>query len=427
MPPKKIIIDTDPGIDDILGLLLALSAKPEEVEVLLISLTFGNIEVRSCLRNVVSMFHIIEREMHWRREQGRPEGFETLRACPPIVAVGADDPLEDQKMLGDYFHGVDGLGGIHASHPHLTPKETWEHLFDPSADPSVIDPVPTGDTTSPNALAHRTFIPSKRRAHDEILHVLRENDPDTVTVVAVGPLTNLAMAAAADPETFLRVKEVVVMGGTVNKPGNVTPVAEFNAYADAFAAARVYALTSPSPKTTMPPGTSLAPYPDTLSRPLTLRQFPLDITLRHGMRRGQYRAAVTGALEGGSPLAEWVSAFIAHTFQTIERLHEGHVGDDVDLSLHDPVCVWYAMTADDARWRPSATSPEDIRIETTGQWTRGMCVVDRRNRHRIDGDTEHASDHGLWLSTKAGNRIWRMDGSPAESDFGDTLLRRVFG
>lgn len=49
------------------------------------------------------MFHILEREMKWRREQGRPEGFGTLRAAPPIVAVGAEDPLEDQKMLADYF------------------------------------------------------------------------------------------------------------------------------------------------------------------------------------------------------------------------------------------------------------------------------------------------------------------------------------
>lgn len=420
MAPKKIIIDTDPGIDDILGLLLALSATPEEVEVLLISLTFGNIEVRSCLRNVVSMFHILEREMQWRREQGRPEGFGALRASPPVVAVGAEDPLEDQKMLADYFHGTDGLGGIHASHPHLTPKETWEHLFDPSADPVEVKPAPTGNPS------HPSFIPSKRRAHEEILRVLRENDPDTVTLVAVGPLTNLALASAADPETFLRVKEVVVMGGAVNEPGNVTPAAEFNAYADAFAAARVFALTSPSPKSTTPANSSLPDYPTNLSKQLTLRIFPLDITLRHGVSRGQFREAVTPLLEKGSPLAEWVSAFMAHTFHTVEKLHTGRVGDDVELSLHDPVCVWYAITADDENWKPSQTSPEDIRIETTGQWTRGLCVVDRRNRHRIDGDEEHSSDHGLWLSSRAGNRVWRMDASPVESNFGAVLLGRLF-
>ncbi|EAW07671.1 putative nucleoside hydrolase [Aspergillus clavatus NRRL 1] len=420
MAPKKIIIDTDPGIDDILALLLALSADPEEVEILLISLTFGNIEVRSCLRNVVSMFHVLEREMQWRREQGRPEGFGALRACRPVVAVGAEDPLGDQKMLADYFHGTDGLGGIHASHPHFTPKETWEHLFDPSADPTVIQSVPTGDA------AHQSFIASKRPAHEEILRVLRENDPETVTLVAVGPLTNLALASAEDPETFLRVKEVVVMGGAVDQPGNVTPVAEFNAYADAFAAARVFALTSPTPKTTIPSGTVLPSYPPTLSKQLTLRLFPLDITLRHGMTRGQFRQASTALVEAGSPLAEWVSAFMAHTFQTIERLHVNQVGDAVDLSLHDPVCVWYALTADNEGWKPAGASPEDIRVETTGQWTRGACIVDRRHRHRIDGDEESSSDHGHWLSVRAGNRIWRMHDSPEEKNFGAILLERIF-
>ena len=49
------------------------------------------------------MFHILEREMQWRRDNGRPEGFGSLRAHRPVLAVGAEDPLEDQKMLADYF------------------------------------------------------------------------------------------------------------------------------------------------------------------------------------------------------------------------------------------------------------------------------------------------------------------------------------
>lgn len=99
-------------------------------------------------------------------------------------------------------------------HPHFTPIESWEHLFDPKPDIQEIKPVEHGK--GPDA-----FVPSKRPAHEEILRVLQENEPDTVTIIAVAPLTNLALAASQDPETFLRVKEVAVMGGAIGEPGNV--------------------------------------------------------------------------------------------------------------------------------------------------------------------------------------------------------------
>jgi inosine-uridine nucleoside N-ribohydrolase len=208
--------------------------------------------------------------------------------------------------------------------------------------------------------------------------------------------------------------------------GQVTPVGEFNSYADAVAAARVFALTSPNPQSTLPPSKRLPAYPAKLSKTLTLKLFPLDITSQHDLIRGDFDRTITPLLQSGSPLAEWVDAFMAHVFQTLERLHPGHEGAKASLTLHDPVCVWYAMTADDPRWKPTVTSPEDIRIETVGQWTRGMCVVDRRNRHKVEDDVESHSDHGLWLSSRAGNRIIRMGSSPGGETFGMLLMKKIF-
>ena len=84
-------------------MLLAFSATPKEIEVLLISLTFGNIDVQNCLRNAVSLFHHIEREIDWRSKSGKNLGFETLRASKPLVAVGAEEPRAEQLMMADFF------------------------------------------------------------------------------------------------------------------------------------------------------------------------------------------------------------------------------------------------------------------------------------------------------------------------------------
>lgn len=70
----------------------------------MVSLTFGNINVENCLRNAVTLFHHTEKEIEWRRQQGKDIGFDALRAfTPPIIAVGAEEPLADQRMMADYF------------------------------------------------------------------------------------------------------------------------------------------------------------------------------------------------------------------------------------------------------------------------------------------------------------------------------------
>lgn len=223
----------------------------------------------------------------------------------------------------------------------------------------------------------------------------------------------------------------------------MTPVAEFNTFADSVAAARVYALSSPTPKTTMPPVAPapasqqndqapppyLADYPDHLSRQLKVTLFPLDITERHELSRGLFRTISEPLISAGSPLAEWATAFLTSTFNKVESLQQDLSGDAVGLHLHDPLCVWYCMAGELSKWQ--ILENEDLRVETSGQWTRGMCVVDRRTRKkRPEGDEgERPGDSGNWLSLRGGNRLQRCIGTPQTSgaeNFGEFLVKRVF-
>ncbi|KAI5852003.1 nucleoside hydrolase [Tricharina praecox] len=412
MAPKKIIIDTDPGVDDILALLLALSASAEEVEVLLISLCFGNIDVECCLRNTVSLFHVLELERTWRIENDLPLGFEALRNFKPVVSVGADLPIEGASMQYDYFHGKDGLQGVHENAPHFTPTEMWKHLFGP------------GDETDVSKVARLppNFKPSTNLSHLEILRTLESHPPDTITIIAVGPLSNLALAANTDPETFLRAKEIVVMGGAINVPGNITPVAEFNQYACSYSAARIYALTSPSPKSTMPSCRDLKAYPENLSKQLKLTAFPLDVTTVHSLSLDTFNTVTKSLSERGSPLAQWMHHFLRPTFDHLKTLY---TEKDVGLSLHDPLCVWYLLTNGEG-W--VIDESVDVRVETEGKWTRGMSVVDRRKKvieaNLLSPIKIH--DRGVWLHRGHGNRVRLALDSEYKTSFGETMLRRIF-
>ncbi|KAL8993859.1 MAG: hypothetical protein Q9169_006030 [Polycauliona sp. 2 TL-2023] len=464
--PLQRLLTATKGNDDVLALLYALACSPEDVEVLLISVTFGNVNVQSCLRNAVSMFHVIEKEMRWRIENGRPEGFEALKRSKPVIAVGADEPLGGERMQAAYYHGADGLGNVSTSvsnspssqtptltptpqlttspplqHPHHSnPPETWQHLFDRPPPDTVLSSITTTKDTSTSPTSP-LFTPSSSPSHLEILNLLDREPPDTITLIAIGPLTTFATAAAYSPLTFLKAKSLLVMGGAIAVPGNMTPVAEFNAIADAVAAARVYALTSPDPESTMPPfaGTTveLKDYPpkkELGERRLRIVKFPLDITTGHSLRRDEVERKVSPLREMGSPLAEWVMAFTEHSFRTTERLDVGHEvgGGATWISLHDPVVVWYAVVTaggeekEEDGWK--VLRGEDVRVETVGQWTRGMCVVDGRDRKKgTEGEGDVEGDMGDWLSWKKGNRIDRCVGTPGERVLAGVLLDTVFG
>lgn len=187
MAPRKIIIDTDPGQDDAVAILLAL-ACPEQLSVLGITCVAGNVPLQLTSKNARMICELA----------GKPD---------VQVFAGCDRPLGRDLVTAEHVHGKSGLDG-----------------------PSLPDPA----------------MPLQpQHAVDFIIDTLRREAPGTVTLCPLGPLTNIAMAFEKAPDIVARVQEIVLMGGAYFEVGNITPAAEFNIYVDPQAAHIVFKSGAP--------------------------------------------------------------------------------------------------------------------------------------------------------------------------------------
>ena len=190
--PRKIIIDTDPGQDDAVAILLAL-ASPEDLEVLGIVAVAGNVPLPLTQKNARIVCELA----------GHPE---------TKVFAGCDAPISRKLITAEHVHGQTGLDGT------------------PMADPTM----PLQD----------------QHGVDFIIETLRSEDAGTVSLCPLGPLTNIATAFNRAPDIIEKVQEIVLMGGGCFEGGNITPSAEFNVYVDPEAADIVF--NSGVPITMMP-------------------------------------------------------------------------------------------------------------------------------------------------------------------------------
>ena len=278
--PRKIIIDTDPGQDDAVAILLAL-ASPEDVEVLGITAVAGNVPLSLTEKNARIVCELA----------GRTD--------MPVYA-GCARPMTRTMVTAEHVHGKTGLDG-----------------------PALPEP------TLPLQPGH---------AVDFLVDTLRAAPDASITLVPIGPLTNIAEACKRAPDVVAKVQEIVLMGGAYFEVGNITPAAEFNIYVDPEAADIV--LKSGAPITVF----SL----DVTHKALTSAAWVADI-----------RALDT---EVGRMVAAWTDFF--------ERFDMEKYGSE-GAPLHDPCTIAYLIDPTLFKGRKV-----NVEVETQSDLTRGMTVAD---------------------------------------------------
>ncbi|GAA4217261.1 purine nucleosidase [Sagittula marina] len=185
--PRKIIIDTDPGQDDAVAILLAL-ASPEDLDVIGITTVAGNVPLDLTTRNARIICELA----------GKPQ---------TRIFAGCDRPLANELVTAEHVHGKTGLDG-----------------------PVLPDP---------------TMPVEDQHAVDFLIDTLRNEPEGSVTLCPLGPLTNIATALQKAPDIAPRIAEIVLMGGAYFEVGNITPTAEFNIFVDPHAAEIVFKCGAP--------------------------------------------------------------------------------------------------------------------------------------------------------------------------------------
>ncbi|WVO15915.1 hypothetical protein L204_103580 [Cryptococcus depauperatus] len=408
--PQKIIIDTDPGVDDVLAILLGLSSP--EVDLALISIVFGNTHAPIAHSNLLKIYHLLAQEVV--QIPGAEARYQRLKSqSKTVLALGEDGPISGEKAVAAYFHGPDGLSNISETHPQFTPPEFKSGAI------------------------HDHLEISSKPSHEVILDILCEEPEDSVTIVALGPLTNIAHALRSNAKTFFKVSRIIWMGGAFNRPGNVSPVAEFNCFADPYAAATVLDAVR--------------------AGQIEMIMAPLDITIPHLIPFSDliHPSVVpipdTNGLVKQKPEPTPLEAFISAMLVRVRGLQASFGLPDA-MEMHDPVAVWFAIAhASTRRLSPPAPgwtlTPQEFQIERNGEFTRGMCVVDRRgtgetgvDRSKNDKILSQGLTNDDSLPSK-NEEVDRMDEqlptnkplplvitqTPGVSELRRLLLSRVFG